>query len=136
EDAQAIDAYLKALKPIPSPYLVGGKLSPAAERGKKLFESDATGCSHCHPAPLYTDMNMHNVGSKGQFDRHLAFDTPTLIECWRTAPYMHDGHYLTIKELLTKGNHGHGLGTGDKKVDMKKLTDQQINDLVEYVLSL
>ena len=136
EDAQAIDAYLKALQPVPSPRLVGGKLSPAAERGRQLFNSDATDCSRCHPAPLYTDMKMHNVGSKGQFDRGETFDTPTLIECWRTAPYMHDGHYTTIGELLTKGNHGHGLGKGDAKTDLKKLTDEQINELVEFVLSL
>ncbi len=136
EDARAIDAYLKSLQPVPSPRLMAGKLSPAAERGKKLFHNSTTGCWRCHPAPLYTDLKMHNVGSKGQFDRRATFDTPTLIECWRTAPYMHDGHYMTIKELLTRGDHGHGLGKGESKTDLKKLTDGQINDLVEFVLSL
>ena len=30
------------------------------------------------------------------------FDTPTLIEVWRTAPYLHDGRYLTIEELIAE----------------------------------
>ena len=125
--ATAIDEYLKALKPVPSPYLVDGKLSAAAERGKKLFLDKGVGCAQCHPAGLYTDLAMHDVASKGKYDRRKTFDTPTLIECWRTAPYMHDGQYTTMKELLTKGKHG--------KVD-SKLNEKQIADLVEFVLSL
>jgi YVTN family beta-propeller protein len=127
EESAAIDEYLKSLQPVPSPHLVDGKLSPAAERGKQLFFAEAVGCGKCHPEPLYTDKLMHDVGSRGQYDRSDTFDTPTLIECWRTAPYMHDGQYVTLKELLTKGAHG----TKDKK-----LAEEQINDLVEFVLSL
>ncbi|MGD0899270.1 MAG: YncE family protein, partial [Thermoguttaceae bacterium] len=43
EEAQAIDEYLKALEPVPSPCLADGKLSPAAERGKKMFFSPKVG---------------------------------------------------------------------------------------------
>jgi len=125
--ATAIDEYLKALKPVPSPYLVDGKLSAAAERGKKLFFDKTVGCAKCHPAGLYTDLSLQDVASKSKYDRRKTFDTPTLIECWRTAPYMHDGQYTTMTELLTKGKHG----TVDAKLDAK-----QIADLVEFVLSL
>ncbi|MBN2474495.1 MAG: PD40 domain-containing protein [Pirellulales bacterium] len=130
EEAVAIDEYLKSLKPVPSPHLVNGKLSEAAERGKKLFFDEKINCVKCHPAPLYADMLMHDVGSRGQYDRRDTFDTPTLIECWRTAPYMHDGHYTTLKELLTSGKHG------AKGTELDKLTEEQIDDLVEFVLSL
>jgi len=130
EDAVAIDEYLKTLQPVPSPHLVDGKLSEAAERGKKLFFSERLGCATCHPEPLYTDLKLHDVGSKGQYDRASEFDTPTLIECWRTAPYMHDGHYTTIEGLLKEGKHGSTAG------DVEGLTDQERKDLVEFVLSL
>ena len=130
EDAVAIDEFLKALKPVPSPHLVDGKLSEAAQRGKKIFFDEKVGCAKCHPEPLYTDLQMHDVASKGQYDRRSDFDTPTLIECWRTGPYMHDGKYVTIKQLLTEGKHGAKGG------DISGLTEQQINDLVEFVLSL
>jgi YVTN family beta-propeller protein len=130
EDAVAIDEYLKALEPVPSPYLVGGQLSEAAKRGKELFSSERVGCVKCHPAPLYTDLQMHNVGSRGQYDRRDDFDTPTLVEVWRTAPYMHDGHYLSLKELFVEGKHGL------KEGEAGKLSEQEINDLVEFVLSL
>ncbi|MHC4398688.1 MAG: M56 family metallopeptidase [Planctomycetota bacterium] len=130
DDEAAINAYLKSLEPVPSPYLVDGKLSPAAERGKKLFFDGKTNCAKCHPEPLLTDMLLHDIGSRGQYDRRDAFDTPTLVECWRTAPYMHDGRYTTVKELLTQGQHGKQDGNVDQ------LSEQQIHDLVEYVLSL
>lgn len=130
EDAAAIDAYLKSLQPVPSPHLVRGKLSPAAQRGKKLFFDAKIDCAKCHPEPLYTDLKQHNVGSRGKYDRRDDFDTPTLVECWRTAPYLHDGHYLTVKELLTDGKHGSPNG------ELDNLSPQQIVDLAEFVLSL
>ena len=130
EDIQAISAYLAAIKPAPSPRLVNGELSESAERGKRLFFSERVGCYRCHPEPLYTDLKMHHVGSKGQYDRRNEFDTPTLIECWRTAPYMHDGHYPTIKGLSKEGKHGKFGG------DIEDLTEQELDDLVEFVLSL
>lgn len=130
EDAVAIDEYLKSLEPTPSPYLVDGKLSPAAERGNTLFHSERLGCSTCHPAPLYTDQKLHDVESKGPYDRMAEFDTPTLIESWRTAPYLHDGRYTTIEEVFKKGQHGSVEG------DVESLTDEEIHDLSEFVRSL
>ncbi|MGQ9576912.1 MAG: hypothetical protein ACUVUC_16535 [Thermoguttaceae bacterium] len=131
QDAAAIDEYLKSLQPVPSPYLVGGQLSEAAKRGKALFFSERIGCAKCHPEPLYTDLQMHDVETRGPYDRNRPdFDTPTLIECWRTAPYLHDGRYVTMKELIQQGKHGRTHG------EVEKLTEQELNDLVEFVLSL
>jgi YVTN family beta-propeller protein len=126
----SVDDYLKSLTPVPSPHLVNGQLSEAAQRGKELFHREALGCASCHPEPLFTDLKSHNVNSRGQYDRHDTYDTPTLVECWRTAPYMHDGHFVTLQELFRVGKHGR------HSADMEALSEQQINDLVEYVLSL
>jgi YVTN family beta-propeller protein len=131
EEAKAIDEYLKSLRAIPSPHLVGGRLSPAAQRGQKIFFAPNVGCARCHPEPTYSDGQSHDVGSAGPYDRPGdKFNTPSLIEAWRTAPYMHDGHYLTIKELIVQGKHG---GKGDV---LGHLTEQQIDDLVAFLLSL
>jgi DNA-binding beta-propeller fold protein YncE len=129
-DAAAIDEYLESLEPVPSPYLVDGRLSPAARRGKELFESDEVGCAQCHPSPLYTDLLQHDVGTQGPYDHRATFDTPTLIESWRTAPYLHDGRYRTLQELIAEGRHGATRGNVDG------LDQQQIDDLAEFVLSL
>jgi hypothetical protein len=43
---------------------------------------------------------------------------------------MHDGRYLTMKELIVPGKHGSTGGNIDR------LTQQQINDLVAFLLSL
>ncbi|NLX55127.1 MAG: cell surface protein [Planctomycetaceae bacterium] len=130
EEAVAIDAYLKTLTPVPSPYLVDGQLSAAAERGRQLFESAEVNCRRCHPPPLYTDLKMHSVGKpeSSRFDNQ--FDTPSLIEVWRTAPYLHNGRYRTIREVLIDARHGLGRGQLDA------LREQDIQDLVEFVLSL
>lgn len=129
-EAAAIDAYLDSLRPVPSPHLVDGRLSPAAERGRELFHDARVACHRCHPAPLYTDLKAYNVGTRSPTGRNERFDTPTLVEVWRTAPYLHDGRYRTIKELLGEGRHGLKPGRSDE------LTDQEIDELTEFVLSL
>ena len=128
EDAVAIDEYLKLLKPVQSPYLVKGRLSEAAKRGKKVF-NDA-GCASCHPAPLYTDFKKYNIDTGKGLDENQSFDTPTLIEVWRTAPYLYDGRARTIRDVLTKHN------SADKHGKTSTLTEDQINSLAEFILSL
>jgi len=129
EDTAAIDTYLKSVEPICSPYLVNGWLSPGAKRGKKLFFSEKVGCSKCHAGPIYTDMQMHDISSKSPCDHRENFDTPTLIEVWRTAPYFHDGRYTTVKESISNcKDHNDGA--------VIELNEQQIEDLVEFVSSL
>jgi mono/diheme cytochrome c family protein len=132
DDVQAIDAYLKSLDPLPSPHLLpGGNLSAAALRGQKVFYDPHVGCAACHPPPFYCDKRSHDVGSAGRYDLPTdRFNTPRLVECWRTAPYLHDGHWLTIEELLVKGRHGFKTGTH------RPLSSQELDDLVEFVLSL
>ena len=126
--AQAIDGYLKSLKPIVSPYLVNGKLSEAAENGQKLFSK--AGCLLCHSQPLYTNMSKYDIGTRTEQDDNKEFDTPTLIEVWRTAPYLHDGRAGTIQEVLTKFNKNDHHGR------TSELTDKEIEDLAVFVLSL
>lgn len=130
KNACAVDEYLSSLRPVPSPYLVNGELSESAKRGQVLFESDRTGCAICHPAPHYTDLRLHRVGSQDVNDYIDAFDSPTLIEVWRTAPYMNTGGFHTVRELLLEGKHG----ARDGRLD--KLMPQEQDDLIEYVLSL
>lgn len=130
EDAAAIDAYLKALEPVSTPYRSRGGLSESARRGERLFFDEKIGCGVCHPVPRFTDLKPYDVRSQGSHDRTGAFDTPTLIECWRTAPYMHDGSYTTLRELIERGRHGATHGA------VNDLTPEQIQDLVEFMLSL
>lgn len=123
-DARAVDQYLKSLKPVPSPYLVNGQLSPKAREGKKIYER--VGCTYCHPAPYYTDQKKHHMGTPGASDRTNEWDTPTLMEVWRTGPYLHDGRSATLNELFEEQKHGL----------QKKLTKDEMEQLIEYVLSL
>jgi|LSQX01.2.fsa_nt_gb mono/diheme cytochrome c family protein len=131
-EAEAIDEYLKSLAPLPSPYLdKEGKLSAKAEQGKKLFESDEVGCAQCHNGAFYTDTKQYDVGTANQYDKpHQPFDTPTLVEVWRTAPYLHDGSALTVYEVLTTGNLHNSHGK------TKHLSESELEALEAYVLSL
>ncbi|MDO4550041.1 MAG: cell surface protein [Planctomycetia bacterium] len=129
KEPAAIDAYASKMKALPSPYLVDGKLSEKAERGKIIFKR--VKCDVCHPEDWYfTDMQMHDVDTENPFDRRRDFDSPTLCEVWRTAPYLHDGRYTTVQKLIKEGKHG------KQKGDVEGLTDAEIEDLAEYVLSL
>jgi YVTN family beta-propeller protein len=131
EVATSMDAYLKSLKPVPSPFLVNGRLSDSARRGEKLFKDRQVGCASCHPPGLFTDLKTYDVGTRGRFDKATdRFDTPTLVEGWRTAPYLHDGSVATMREVLTSSN------PGDKHGKTSHLTPQQIDDLAAYLFSL
>ena len=122
EDAVCVDAYLKSLRPVPSPYLVDGELSDLAKEGRKIFEK--LNCTECHSGPYYTDLKMHRIGEDIEFEK--GWDTPTLRELWRTAPYLFDGRAATMEEVFEI--HKHGI---DKKVSKK-----EIKALTEYVNSL
>ena len=130
EDYEAMDIFLSSMKPVPSPHLIDGRLSPSAQRGKFLFDAPRVGCSTCHPEPLFTDMSFHRSEARQYNEGMSKFDTPTLIEVWRTAPYMNNGHWLTIREVLLDAKHGNPDGRIDR------LTEQELDDLIEYVLSL
>jgi mono/diheme cytochrome c family protein len=131
EVADALDAYIKSLRPVPSPHLQKGKLSAAARRGEKVFRDKETACAQCHPGPLFTDLKSYDVGTVGRFDKPSdTFDTPTLVEVWRTAPYLHDGSAATMRDVLTTAN------PNDRHGKTSHLTADQLNDLIQYLLSL
>jgi DNA-binding beta-propeller fold protein YncE len=129
-DLNAVRAYLRSLEPEASPHLVNGRLSEKAVKGKRIFEDPKVGCAGCHPAPLYTSLQTHDVGTRHELDRDSRFDTPTCVELWRTGPYLHDGSATTLQEMLTT------LNPNDKHGKTAHLSKAEIDALVEYLLSL
>ena len=75
-------------------------------------------CFHCHVAPLFTDNEFHNNGlDLDPPDEGLAaltgkrldrgkFKTPTLRNVEYTAPYMHDGRFQTLEEVVEHYDSG------------------------------
>jgi YVTN family beta-propeller protein len=120
---------------IPAP----GKLSPEAERGKRLFFSEKVGCAKCHSGPYYTDStlkepyNVHDVGTGGEDKSERMgprYDTPSLLGIYRTAPYLHHGKAKTLHEVLTTQNKG------DRHGRTSHLKPAEIDDLVAFLRSL
>jgi len=120
-----------SLGPAPEPDMV--------RRGEMIFH-DATycyqhwsSCATCHPDGgsdgLSWDLQSYDVGTRGALDHVGELDRPTLIELWRTAPYLHDGCAGTVGEVLTKRNRK------DQHGQTSHLTDEQLHDLIEFVLS-
>jgi cytochrome c peroxidase len=122
-DAAAIDAYLKSLEPLPSPYTSGN-----VQSGKHVYEK--AGCRQCHAPPLYTSLKAYDVGTGTDREAGQAFDTPTLVELWRTAPYLHDGRAVTLEEVLTKFN------PGDRHGKTSSLSATELEELIAFLLSL
>jgi len=119
---EKVNSYLKSLRPLPSPYLVNGVLSEKAQKGRKVF--DKLGCVECHSGQYFTDKKMHNIGEKVEFE--AGWDTPALIEVWRTAPYLFDGRAGSMKDVFSVYKHG----------ITETVSDREIDELVEYVNSL
>jgi YVTN family beta-propeller protein len=115
------------------------KLSAAAERGQKLFASEALGCAKCHSGPYYSDstlkkpFNLHDVGTGTDDPSEKMgpkYDTPTLLGVYRTAPYLHHGKAKTLRDVLTTCNQG------DRHGKTSHLKLQEIDALVEFLKSL
>lgn len=118
-------------------------LSPAAERGMKLFFGKAN-CSACHNGANFTDFAFHNIGldspdegrkiiSKLGGDQG-AMKTPTLREIARTAPYMHNGSLKTLEEVVAHYNKGGNNNPfQDEEIFPLKLTAEEQADLVTFM---
>ncbi|MBN2549402.1 MAG: hypothetical protein JXB15_09610 [Anaerolineales bacterium] len=107
-------------------------LTEQERRGQAIFESPGTQCAVCHPAPLYTDLLQHDVGTAdgpGEWFGPL-IDTPSLRFLFDSAPYLHDGSAASMLEVLTVKNPAdqHGLTS--------HLTPPELQDLIAYLLSL
>jgi len=101
-------------------------LNPQERRGLELFMTEydlRTGqhgadCFHCHGGPLFTDHQFHNNGldpdaaDPGRYRvTHLEADrdkfaTPSLRNVARTGPYMHDGRFTTLEQVVAHYNNG------------------------------
>ena len=126
--AVGLDTFFMQMKPMSSPYLIYGRLSEAAQRGKKLFNDSAkVDCINCHSSSLYTDKKFHNAQIPDPFDANKNWDTPSLIEAWRTAPYSHLGIYEKTEDMIKQPGHSKKAGS---------LSSGELSDLVLFILSL
>lgn len=137
-----------------------GWFTDQEERGKMLFffeESQIVnhpGCSHCHIAVFFTDNNYKNNGldnvasltdfpdlGRGAINGNVydngKFRVPTLRNIELTAPYMHDGRFQTLEEVL---NHysagGHNVENEDVNIRPFPLTEQDKQDLIAFMKTL
>ncbi len=132
----ALDEYIKSFEPVQSPYLnTDGTLTEEAKRGKELFESADVGCASCHTGSTFTNLHAYDVGTvdtatDGTSQVVSVLDTPTLVEVWRTAPYLYNGKAASIYDVLTTYNKNDTHGR------TSHLTEAQLKDLEAYVLSI
>ena len=125
-------------------------LSVRAQKGLELFRGKAL-CFTCHSGANFTDEKFHNLGIDWDSD-HVdlgrysvtkeakdmgAFKTPTLREIAHTAPYMHNGRFGTLQQVIDFYNQG-GIANPHKDPFMQplKLSNQEKEDLVEFLHSL
>jgi len=126
ENHEALMAYLSNSRLSPNPHR--GRDSEAERRGEKVFRRAR--CVTCHPSPEFTDLKTHDLGFAGPTDLRSRFDTPSLRECYRTGPYLHDGRVETLRELFTVHNPEdlHGRTSG--------LSAAELDDLLVYLRGL
>lgn len=154
--AKAIAAFERTIVFANSPfdrYMLGDEsaMSESAIRGMYLFNTKAE-CIKCHNGPNFTDNKFHNIGvpadgplkedlgrydvTKNDADKG-AFKTPTLRNITETAPYMHNGFFPTLFEVVQFYNGGGGRSE-NKSPDIHglNLTAQEVNDLTEFLKAL
>lgn len=123
-------------------------------RGLEIFNSEKGDCFHCHSYPLFASNEFHNNGIDPEllmdngrmnvtgeaFDKGK-FKSPTLRNIELTAPYMHDGRFQTLEEVIEHYDFG---GYNSSTIDplMKKvgiglgLNNQEKSDLIQFLKTL
>ena len=131
-------------------------LSPDERRGFNLFRSLKTRCFECHNLPTFANPDFKVIGVPplpnsppdsgrgavaGKGYAH-AFKVPTLRNVALTAPYMHNGAFKTLEEVLDFYSNGGGPGRGfhvpnvDDKIRQFDLSRQEKEDLIAFLHAL
>jgi cytochrome c peroxidase len=154
--AEAIAAYERTIISTNSAfdkYYMGDKtaMNQEAQRGMALFKGKAR-CIVCHNGSNFTDNQFHNLGvpqvgpMKEDLGRYYvtrrpedkgAFKTPTLRSIIETAPYMHDGAFKTLEEVVDFFDQGGGKNPNLSPL-MKPLglKAQEKTDLIAFLKAL
>lgn len=126
-------------------------LSSEERSGLELFRGKAN-CVACHSGPNFTDELFHNTGVAwrdgtmddpgrgavtGRENDRGAFKTPTLRQIAHTAPYMHDGHLKTLREVVEFYDRGgHANPQLDPEIKSLRLHESEKRALVLFLESL
>lgn len=128
-------------------------LTAQQRRGLNLFRSAATRCFECHAAPTFSNDNFfvtgvpdlpgekHDPGRAAiaSDGKDGAFKAPTLRNIALTAPYMHNGAFKTLEEVVDFYSKGGGAAHGiqvDRQIVPFDLSDQDKADLVAFLYAL
>ena len=131
------------------------RLSASEERGRQVFLSDKAKCFDCHFQIDFTNDDFKNIGlfngtnfnDSGRFlitrdkDDLGKFKTPGLRNIAITGPYMHNGIFKTLEEVVDYYNDVQKIVPDAKNLDpsLSKplgLTNQQKKDLVAFLKTL
>jgi len=130
-------------------------MSPSQQRGRNLFLSDEFKCFDCHFGPDFTGDEFRNIGlydgitlkDMGRYDVTKdssdigKFKVPGLRNVALTSPYMHDGKFNTLEEVINFYSNPYDFVEKPVNIDslMVKplhLSEQQKEDLVNFLHSL
>lgn len=139
-----------------------GFFTELEEDGRALFDlefiapgqNNHPGCTHCHNAPNFGDNRFHNNGLdsvatlndfsdfglggvNGNVFDNGKFRTPTLRNVELTAPYMHDGRFNTLEEVIEHyASGGHGVENENANIVPLELTQYEKDALVAFLKTL
>ncbi|MBA2566115.1 MAG: cytochrome-c peroxidase [Gemmatimonadetes bacterium] len=140
-----------------------GALTQQQKLGLEVFFTKAR-CSSCHGGPIFSDFRFHVLGvpqegegksvipgddtgreehTSSTADRY-AFRTPSLRNVQLTAPYMHDGVFATLDEVVRfydRGARPRHPAVSDGRLDPLvreplSLTDEEVKALVDFLEAL
>ena len=131
-DLDCLAAFIDSLAiPLSPGHAHGEPLTESEQRGQGVFSDPTLDCITCHPPPLYTDLQKHDVGTATQDERiGPEYDTPSLRGLWQSAPFFHDGSAATLRDALT-------LPSPNSEHDVRGvLTEEELADLIAFLLAL
>ena len=111
------------------------------------------GCGDCHSGPMLSDFEHHTLGVRENNKRDEAdagagnfdFRTPTLRNLAFTAPYMHNGEFNSLRDVLEfyddNNNNSQNPNVNDNQLDndlqnLGNINGQDVNDILSFLNAL
>lgn len=129
-------------------FMAGDKkaLSNSELRGLHLFRTRAR-CINCHHGPLFSDNQFHNSGFSGRDagyymvthrDEDMGkFKTPSLRDVTRTGPWMHDGQFTKLEQVISRYNKAEfDTGRADALLKPLGLSKKEEKDLLAFLQAI
>ncbi len=133
-------------------YINGDASALSSLEIRGMINFTEVGCANCHSGPMFSDFELHvltvpendKLLEADRGDGNFAFRTPSLRNLVQTAPYMHNGIFETLEEVMEfyddaddeSQNSNVPSQNRDEKLEQLNIPDDKVASIIAFLKAL